>query len=203
MDAYVEALEHFSSRDPFEMAESSGTLFEPLTARFTVSYCSMDIRVSYPEGSFDAPGLSDAEKVVIIQYLAEAKGIPLKGRWISFLELPGGDSHDALFRFEAIQPLAVTFGDNLDGFRTAYGKLGGRPSEFGDASAVLPVLPRFPIAVVVWAANEEFGPNATMLFDASAPFYLTMAATYILGIEVSRRLIAPADPSEEGRALHD
>lgn len=189
LEAYIEALQRFSARDPSVIVSSSGTRLDPSTSEVILSYCSMEVRISHPEGRFRGPDLSDAEKVVILQYLAETRGIPPRGRWISFLELPGGDSHDALFRLEALKPLAATFGTAVDRFVEACRKLGGKPIEIGDRSMVIPVLPYLPVSVVIWTATDEFGPSASMLFDASAPFNLTMAAIYVVGIEVSQRLI--------------
>lgn len=44
------------------------------------------------------------------------------------------------------------------------------------------------MAFVLWSGDDEFAPQANILFDAAAPLYLTTAALWVLGVEVSRKL---------------
>ena len=43
-----------------------------------------------------------------------------------------------------------------------------------DLCAVFPFLPRYPVAVKIWFADEEFPASGKMLVSASADHYLTV-----------------------------
>lgn len=190
--AYLDALEEFRKKDPVAMAElAGGRCVEGKVIE--ISYLGRPCRVSYPEGKIQVSGwpeLPHEEQILILQYLAWASGLPQRERWLSFLELPGGPHHFAPFQVEAIFPLAKAFGDKPDVFLAAAFSLGGMKAELGHAGVVLPVLPRLPLAFMIWTGDEEFPASANILFDASAETYLPTASLYMLGIAASQRLLA-------------
>ena len=86
--------------------------------------------------------------------------------WISPLELPAGD---VFFRGPHAVPtegLEQTFGDSVERFRRAAEALGGAPLNYADAAYRFAVFPRFPVAVLLWAADDEFPARVRFLVDA-------------------------------------
>jgi hypothetical protein len=134
------------------------------------------------------------DRTIILQYLCGASGLPPRGRWLSFLELPDGDHHYAPFQTDASNPLARTYGARFAEFRHAALTLGGREIELGDLSYSIPALPKLPLAVVLWEGDEEFPARSNILFDAVAPTHLTTAALWILGIELAHKMLSLYDP---------
>ena len=51
-------------------------------------------------------------------------------------------------------------------------KLGIGFAKYGDTAVTMNVLPRIPVTYVIWEGDEEFPANATVLFDATAQYYL-------------------------------
>ncbi len=183
----------FSGTNPQEMAAWSGASLLRSPDRLQFSFCGHLCQVFYPQGEviWAAPErLHENEEVLILQYVAQATGLPLRGRWLSFLELPGGEHHDALFRKEAHLPLVQSFGDNPDGFIEAAQDWGGRIMKgYGDVACMIPVFPRLPVLAILWQQDEEFSARSALLFDSSAPGYLSTAALYVLGIALAQRLV--------------
>jgi hypothetical protein len=66
------------------------------------------------------------------------------------------------------------------------------PLGMGDAAVSLPALPRVPIAIVLWAGDEEFAPSASIVFDASVAGYLDAEAVTVLAELATRRMIEAA-----------
>jgi hypothetical protein len=191
--AHQAAVRAFAARDPLAMAAASGAAYDSRAGYFTLHYYRWHYHVSFPGGvvtpvetEAEALGLSD--QVVLLRYLASALGTPPAGRWLSFMELPGGPLHQAPFRLEAVEPLAQEFGRSPRRFLAAGAALGGKVADMGDAGVILPVLPRLSLALVLWVADEEFPANANLLFEASAVDYLDTASLYVLGVNTSRRL---------------
>lgn len=189
--AYLDAIAGFGQKDPAQMAALSGG--EYISGEIQLSYCGQPCRVKYPSGVISVEGwteLPHEEQIIILQYMAGASGLPPRGRWLSFLELPGGPHHFAPFQLEAIHPLARTFGRKPEAFLAAALQLGGTREHFGHAGAVIPALPRISLGVVLWTEDDEFPATANILFDASAETYLPTASLYMLGIAVSGRMQA-------------
>lgn len=192
--AYLAALFDFSKKDPALMAKLAGgaCLDENL---IEISYLGQLCRVAHPDGKISIPAWPDPpheELILILQYLAGASGLPRRERWLSFLDLPGGPHHFAPFKREAIFPLAKAFANQPNLFLAAAKSLGGRETVLGNVGAILPVFPRLPLAVMLWAGDDEFPAAADILFDAVAETYLPTASLYMLGIAASQRLLAKA-----------
>ena len=65
-----------------------------------------------------------------------------------------------------------TFGQDLPLYAKAAAALGGEPLSLGDAAARFMAFPRVPVTHVLWGGDEEFPPEATILFDETIPGYL-------------------------------
>jgi Domain of unknown function (DUF3786) len=78
----------------------------------------------------------------------------------------------------------------LAGFRRAALSMGADTVPLGDAAYCFAVLPRLPVTVVVWATDEEFPAEASVLFDESAGHYLPTEDLAGLGESLARTLLA-------------
>lgn len=189
--AYQEALKEFLAGDPLQMAERSGAIFHAETKTFSLNYCNQIYQLNHQTGNIAAVQGGEAaisDQILFYQYLVQASGLPLADKWISYLELPNGEHHYVPFKLEAMVPLAKTFGYNLSAFKDAAQRIGGLEIKMGHLGYKIPALPRIPIAVALWEGDEEFPPSANVIFDASAKNYLTPAALYVLGINVTRKM---------------
>jgi hypothetical protein len=106
--------------------------------------------------------------VLILHYLVGAGKSSISGEWISFREFEGGDAYFGSFTDRSLVPLKNAFEDNPDLLRPAAEPLGGEPLEIGDVGMRVPVFPKLPLAVVLWRGDEEFPPEAGILFDKTA-----------------------------------
>lgn len=162
--AYLDALREFADKDPLLMADLSGAVYGS-DRGFEFTYCGHPCTVTHPDGEivFDVwREPPHEEKIIILQYLAGAAGIPSRGRWLSFLELPGGPHHFAPFQQEAIFPLAKRFGTLPEQFRLAAVALGGTPADMGHTGLIIPVFPLISLAFILWAGDDEFPAAANI-----------------------------------------
>ena len=192
-ETYHESKKQFAQGNPKTMAELSCAEYDQEKKEFQLMYFNTPYRITYPEGMIDCPQdptpLPQEEQALMLQYLTQATGTELTGNWISYAELPNGMFHYRPFQTEAVVPLAETFGGQPEKLLQLAHTLGGREIEIGDVGIVIPVFPRLPVAVILWTADEEFPARANMVFDSSAPGYLSTASLYILGAVIARRLI--------------
>jgi len=191
LSVHQEARDLYVQRVPAEMAATAGGLYIPEEKTVEISYLGFTCRVDHM-GVVTIKNaktkLTRNETTLILQYLTNSSGINPRGRWVSFLQLPDGPHHHIPFKLEAIDPLAQTFGDNREAFVERAAALGGRRTEMGDLGMVFDVFPKLPMAMVVWAGDDEFPPQANILFDANAPLHLTTAQLWVLGVQLVGRM---------------
>jgi hypothetical protein len=142
-------------------------------AAFRIPFLNRVFRLSYPGFEFSdlaAPQLEVPlqEQVLILHYL-QGDPPPLAGGgdWVAYREIPGAAFYFAAFRKRAVDPLKNVFGQNVAGLKTAAVRLNGDPVEFGDAGFEFRVFPKVPVRLILYAGDEEFSPEASILFDRS------------------------------------
>jgi hypothetical protein len=140
-----------------------------------VSYFGQERRITWPEVRV-TPGagageISLPEQILILHYLLRASGEPLTGRTIDFRQVPEGGFYWSAFISRAKKPLLETFGRDLTLYSKVAASLGGEPLPLGDAAARFMALPRVPITHVLWGGDDEFAPEATILFDETISHY--------------------------------
>ena len=87
------------------------------------------------------------------------------------------------------KPLLNFFGNRLELLEGAAQALGGRMVHYGDKAVIIPALPRVPIVLVFWSGDEEFQPEASILFDSTIPTYLSTEDIAVLSQQTVFRLI--------------
>ena len=128
-----------------------------------------EVSVTYVQGEGD---ISLTEQILILHYLLNASGEPLSGREIDFRNVPEGGFYWSAFVSRAKKPLLSTFGRDLPLYLKVAESLGGEPQPLGDAAARFLAFPRVPITHVLWGGDEEFQPEANILYDETIPRYL-------------------------------
>jgi len=107
------------------------------------------------------------EQILILHYLMAQSPAAVAGDWVAYREIPGAAFYFGAFVKRAIDPLKKVFGRNVAGFVAAAGRLMGRPVAPGDAGFEFRVFPKIPLRLILYAGDEEFAPEANILFDRS------------------------------------
>ncbi len=162
--------------DPTWMASRSGTIYDFATASFSVPFFGEAYRVEYPKGSVlrreDGSQAGDREALIILHYLIQADGTPLKGEWVAYRDLPGARYHEPAFVAEVERPLSRGLAGRLDSLRF-WVSIAANPVDIaGDIAFNLFVLPRVSLLIIFNEQDEEFAASARVLFDICAPNYL-------------------------------
>lgn len=180
--ARTKALADFAARDPEALAANAGAALEA-PGRMAFAYFGRAVAVCHPGGEVFWEGgeaLPPREQVLLLHYLCRATGTAPAGEWISFAQVPGGAIYVGPFRQRCVVPLVRRFGGAPHVLARAAAVLGGQPLALGDVAFALPALPRVPLAVVFWRGDEEFPPNASLLFDRAVPNYLSAEDAVVL-----------------------
>jgi hypothetical protein len=130
----------------------------------------------------------DFTAILILHYLAhKLKKLPmLSGEWVSFKELSNVEGYYPAFRNRAIEPIIRKYGKAPDGLLTALERLPGKRIDQGDIGIVLEAFEGVPIMIVLWKGDEEFSPDANLLFDKSVTkIFCTEDIVVLAGIVAS------------------
>ena len=127
-------------------------------------------RIEYPSFAFfdesgDVKEIPLQEQVLILHYLTAPGVDSPAGNRITFREIPGASLYFSVFVKRAIDPLKQVFGQNLSGFSEAARRLGGKAIDHGDVAVAFSVLPKVSVRIILWEGDDEFPPEASILFD--------------------------------------
>jgi len=190
--AHEVALKRFRACSLEDIARCSGY---PIDGNaLAIDFLGGHYKVEYPSGNFEPVPISEGElpvftQILILHYLANPTEILDTGTLISYKELPGGAIYIKPFTGRAIDPLVKIFGSNPDRLLEVVTLLGGQPNGLGDVGVTLRVLPRIPLTLVLWRADDEFPASGNILFDASAPAilptedYAVLASIVVFGLK--------------------
>jgi hypothetical protein len=114
-------------------------------------------------------------KIIICDYIQKQGRKPLTGELIALGHFPHTASHVKAFQSNAEKKLAEFFGNDLDGLKRRCAEMGGVQVETGtgaDFTCRIDLLPRVPLYLSFWKADEEFAPDCKILFDSGAEDHL-------------------------------
>ncbi len=182
--AFQVALEAFPDIDPERAAADLSVRFDAAAGRFELEFLGVQVAVTWPAGevsTLEGGCVTEAGALIVLHYLLGQGGEAEKGEWIAYRDLPGGRNYEAAFRREAEMRLAAALGGDLAPWRLMAEERGFILQDYGDLAFVWRALPHVPLLFVLTAADEEFPPDARILYDRSAGSWLHSEDLAVLG----------------------
>ena len=160
--------EAFRKADPAEIAGrlsyvrwDGAEFFLTLLGReYAVSHPGCEIR---PTDGGKLPPLPT--QTFLLRVLLESREIPWKGEWKTFREMPWGEMYIKPYTGRVLTRAAFTFGTRVAKFKAACEKMGAEPMKHGDAGYRFELLKGYQMQILVWEGDEEFPPNAQVLYS--------------------------------------
>lgn len=158
----------------------------------TIEYLNRTYQITLPgeirvKGSEEEVPLRD--KILIMHYFLQAKGTPLSNKPINFKELKEAATYFPTYAKRAIKPLVDAFGKEPKRLLEVANKLGGVKAEYGDVAVTVKALPKVPVTLVIYKGDEEFPPDANILFDSTISDYLSTEDIIVLCQTISWKLV--------------
>ena len=153
----------FSKADPAEMASRLGIPFE--NGAFQLTLLGKTYTIPHPVGADAQFAATLPVQTFLLRYLLEAKTVARTGEWKTFREMPWGELYIKPYTGRVLTRAAFTFGTRLAAFKAACEKMGAMPVPNGDAGFEFDFIGGYKMRILVWAADEEFPPNAQVLYS--------------------------------------
>ncbi len=138
------------------------------------------------------------EKILICHYLINASTEPPSGEPITFRQVPDGQFYFDAFQRRTRDPFLSVFGRDASLFRACAEALGGEPVDIGEAGMMFRVLPRITIRLALWQGDDEFPPEASVLFDDNIHLCLPVEDIAVLSGMLIYRLMGIARGMKSG-----
>ena len=135
---------------------------------FYVNLLGREYAISHPEYAIrplDGGTLPPLPvQTFLLRYLLESKQVAWSGEWKTFREMPWGEMYIKPYTGRVLTRAAFTFGTRVAAFKAACEKLGALPLPNGDAGYQLDLIGDYQMRILVWEGDEEFPPNAQVLY---------------------------------------
>jgi len=189
-------------RDAAILAKASGAEFSP-EGGLIVPFLSNRYRVEiHPETNICKINSSDEvplpDRILIAHYLLGAGGKKTTGKLITFRQIPDGHFYFEAFQRRARDPFANFFGNNGRLFVRCAEIMGAVPVGIGDYGMEFPVFPHIRVQLVLWMGDEEFPPDATILFDENIQGLLPVEDIAVMSGSLVYRLIGLGRKMDSG-----
>ncbi len=136
---------------------------------FYVNLIGREFAISHPDYAIraldDGPVPPLPCQTFLLRYLLESKTVVWGGSWKTFREMPWGEMYIKPYTGRVLTRAAFTFGTRVAAFCAACEKLGGVPLKHGDAGYQLNLIGGYEMQILVWEGDEEFPPNAQVLYS--------------------------------------
>ena len=136
---------------------------------FTVKLLGKTYGIAHPDYAIRA---LDGDKLpniptqtFLLRYLLECRQVQWNGEWKTFREMPWGELYIKPYTGRVLTRAAFTFGTRVEAFRKAAEKMGAVPVSHGDAGYQFELVSGYQMQIMVWAGDEEFPPNAQVLYS--------------------------------------
>ncbi len=157
----------FRAIDPRETAERTGVKWDG--KEFYVNLLGREYAIAHPAYAIRAtdggavPPLPT--QTFLLRYLLESREIAWAGEWKTFREMPWGEMYSKPYTGRVLTRAAFTLGTRIDAYRAAAEKMGGHPVNHSDAGYLFDLIGPYQMQILVWAGDEEFPPNAQVLYS--------------------------------------
>ncbi|MDD5422584.1 MAG: DUF3786 domain-containing protein [Candidatus Omnitrophota bacterium] len=107
--------------------------------------------------------------IIILHYLIrklKLKALPVaSGEWIDFNQIEGGQGYYPAFKKRTIDRVVKKYGYAPEAILKIGDRLPAKRYNKGDAGIVIYPFDEVPVLITIWKEDDEFGPEANILFD--------------------------------------
>lgn len=136
---------------------------------FYVNLLGREFAISHPSYAIRAVDIGGIPplptQTFLLRYLLEGKKVMSTGNWLTFREMPWGELYIKPYTGRVLTRAAFTLGTRVEAFKKAAETMGAIAVPHGDAGYEFNLIGGYKMQILVWAGDEEFPPNAQILYS--------------------------------------
>ena len=167
-------LEKFRAGDPAEMAARCGLPYDGEKRTVTLTLLGEAFTVSHPDYMIVGPSpLTNAERILFLRYLLDGRHALPGGTYLTYREFPWGEVYLQQFTGRCIKRFAFSYSSRPETLNRIMERLPAKPLSRSDAGWEVELMPGLTVQFLLWLADEEFPPNAQILFSDNFRYAFT------------------------------
>ena len=191
--AFAIGLEKFARKDPEWIAERAGASISD--GKLVVPHLNTNLILDLKGKTFCVQETGEEApiwlSILCLHYLNSAEGTKPTGKLKHFREFKDGTFYEPAFNRRTKEILIAVFGQDPSPMIKAGKLLHGKVLDSGDAAIELYYFPYLPITCMVWKGDDEFPPEASVIFDETAEIFFSAedmaVAAQMAVLELMRR----------------
>jgi len=167
-------LEKFRAGDIAEMAARCDLPYngELRTVDFTL--LGETFSVSHPDFTIVGPrDVTNPERILFLRYLLDGRCAMAGGQYLTYREFPWGDVYLQQFTGRCIKRYAFSYGFNAAKLHRIMEKLPAKKLQRSDVGYEVELMPGLTMQFLLWMGDDEFPPNAQILFSDNFRYAFT------------------------------
>lgn len=159
-------LEKYRAADPAEMAVRCALPYDGEKRVITMNFMGEEFGVSHPDFTIVGPTpLTNKERILFLRYLLDGRYTLPTGHYMTYREFPWGNVYLQQFDGRCIKRFAFSYGFKPDLLRRVMEKLGATPLQQSDVGYEITLINGLTMRFLLWLGDDEFPPNAQVLFS--------------------------------------
>lgn len=182
-------LARFQESDPAEIAARCGLDWDGHI--FPMRLLGQQYAVSHPELTVtgDIP-VTNPERILFLRYLLDGRAAAPTGKFLAYQEFPWGEVYLQQFTGRCIKRYAFSYGGKPELLEKIMEKMPARRLKRSDAGWEVELMPGLHIQFLLWLGDDEFPPNAQILFSDNFQYAFTAEDLANIGDIVMNRMKA-------------
>lgn len=159
-------LKRYQEGDPTEMAPRCALPWDEASHTFTIEFLGGTYTVSHPDFTITGPTpLTNPERILFLRYLLDGAYALPGGEYLTYREFPWGEVYLQQFTGRCIKRFAFSYNAKPDLLRRIMEHLPAHPVKMGDIGYELELMDGLFMQLILWLGDDEFPPNAQILFS--------------------------------------
>jgi len=167
-------LEKYRAGDLAEMAARCALPYSGELHSVEITLLGETFSVSHPDFTIVGPrNLSNPERIPFLRYLLDGRSAMAGGQYLTYREFPWGEVYLQQFTGRCIKRYAFSYGFKPDLLHRIMAKLPAKKLQRSDVGYELELMPGLTMQFLLWLGDEEFPPNAQILFSDNFRYAFT------------------------------
>ena len=167
-------LEKYKESDPAEMAARCGLPYNGEARTINMNLLGEQFLVSHPDYMIVGPSpLTNAEQILFLRYLLDGRKAQPLGQYMTYREFPWGEVYLQQFTGRCIKRFAFSYGSKPELLNKIMENLPAKRLSRSDCGWELELMEGLTIQFLLWVGDDEFPPNAQILFSDNFRYAFT------------------------------